>query len=89
MARRPTKFERDLAELHGDVDIDIVEMQPSAGPYRVVSEPKGFMAEYPPFVRVAAQVLGVLVLGPILIAAAVAVLAGMASILFGLKLMAG
>lgn len=88
MVRRPTRFERDLAELHGDVDVEIVE-GPARRSYRVISGAKPFMADYPPFVRVAALVLGVVILVPILIGAAVALLTGIAGILFGLKLMAG
>lgn len=62
MARRPTPFERDLADLHGDAEVEIIEMQPAEGAarrYRVVSKEKPLMAEYPPFIRFAAGTLGV------------------------------
>lgn len=74
MARRSTRFERDLADLHGDADVEIVELQPAAAPrrYRVVSQPKGFMDGFPPIARFAGGLLGVVISLAMLIASLVA-----------------
>ena len=79
MARRPTKFERDLADLHGDADIEIIEMEPAEGPrrrYKVVTQEKPFMADYPPFYRFCLWLLGVF-WGGVALIAGFGVLAGL------------
>lgn len=63
MAKRPTRFERDLADLHGDADVEIIEMEPAEGPrrrYKVLSKEREFMADYPPLYRKMAIILGLI-----------------------------
>lgn len=63
MAKHPTKFERDLADLHGDADVEIIEMEPGDEPrrrYRVVTREKPFMADQPPAIRYGVATLGII-----------------------------
>lgn len=92
MARRPTRFERDLADLHGDGVIEMIDVTPRAKEktsYRAFVREPDFIKTMPPFVRGSFFVIAFTVLSAVLVLAGIALLGALATIALGLKLIFG